>query len=74
MLDPDTNKTGSTILKEWTTPDSRNTPSTTNLEEEGIVDALGNNGNASMTEQVERPNAWRMMIMHIAIKRTVPKY
>jgi len=27
------NKTGSTILKEWTTPDSRNTPSTTNLEE-----------------------------------------
>jgi len=26
-------KTGSTILKEWTTPDSRNTPSTTNLED-----------------------------------------
>ena len=25
-------KTGSTILKEWTTPDSRNTPSTTNVE------------------------------------------
>ena len=29
-----TNKTGSTILKEWTTSDSRNTPSTTDLEEE----------------------------------------
>ena len=27
---------------------TRNTPSTTNLEEEGIVDALGNDGNASM--------------------------
>jgi len=26
-------QTGSTILKEWTTPDFRNTPSTTNLEE-----------------------------------------
>jgi len=35
-------------LKEWTTPDSRNTPSTTNLEEEEIVDTLGNDGNASM--------------------------
>jgi len=36
------------ILKEWTTPDSRNTPSTTNLEEEEFVDAPGNNDNASM--------------------------
>jgi hypothetical protein len=27
---------------------SRNTPSTTNLEEEEIVDAPGNDGNASM--------------------------
>jgi hypothetical protein len=26
-------QTGSTILKEWTTPDFRNTPWTTNLEE-----------------------------------------
>ena len=26
-------------LEKWTTPDSRNTPSTTNLEEEEIVDA-----------------------------------
>jgi hypothetical protein len=42
-------------LKEWTTPHSRNTPSTTNLEEEEIVDAPGNDGNASMLEQVKRP-------------------
>jgi hypothetical protein len=27
-------KSVSTMLKEWTTPDSRNTPSATNLEEE----------------------------------------
>ena len=56
-------KIGSTILKEWTTPDSRNTPSTTNLEEEEIVDALGNDGNASMPEQVRQPNPWRKMVM-----------
>jgi len=53
-------------LKEWTTPDSRNTPSTTNLEEEEIGDAPENDGNASMPEQVKRPNLWRkMMIMMI---------
>ena len=46
-------------MKEWTTPDSRNTPSTTNLEEEEIVDPLGNDGNASMPEQVNSPNAWK---------------
>ena len=46
-------------MKEWTTPDSRNTPSTTNLEEKGIVDALGNDGNASMPEQVIRLNPWK---------------
>jgi len=45
-----------TTLKEWTTPDSRNTPSATNLEEEETVDAPGNDGNASMPEQVKRPN------------------
>ena len=61
--DPNTNKTGSTILKEWTTPDFRNTPSTTNLEEEEIVDATGNDGNASMPEQVKRPNPRRKMMM-----------
>jgi hypothetical protein len=51
------------MLKEWTTPDFRNTPSTTNLDEEEIVDALGNDGNASMPEQINRPNPWRKMKM-----------
>jgi hypothetical protein len=46
-------------LKEWRTPDFRNTPSTTNLEGEEIVDAVGKDGNASMPEQVKRPNPWR---------------
>ena len=46
-------------MKEWTTPDCRNTPSTTNLEEEEIVDAPGNDGNASIPEQVKRPNPLR---------------
>jgi hypothetical protein len=53
----------STILKEWTTPDSRNKPSATNLEEEGFVDALGNNGNSSMPEEFKRCNPWRNMMM-----------
>jgi hypothetical protein len=52
-----------TILKEWTNPDFRNTLSTTNLEEEEIVDALRNDGNASMTEQINRPNPYRKMMM-----------
>jgi len=60
-----TNKTGSTTLKEWITPDSRNTPSTTNLEEEEIVDVPGNDGNASIPEQVKRPNPWRKMMMNL---------
>ena len=50
-------------LVEWTTPDSRNTPSTTNLEEEEIVDTPGNDGKALMPEQVKRPNTWRKMMM-----------
>jgi hypothetical protein len=50
-------------LKEWTTPDSRNTPSSTNLEEEETVDALGNDGKASMPVQVKRPNLWRKKMM-----------
>ena len=50
-------------MKKWTTPDSRNTPSTTNLEEEEIADALGNDGNASMPEQVNRHNTWRKKMM-----------
>jgi hypothetical protein len=58
-----THKTRSTIFKEWTTPDLRNTPSTTNLDEEEIVDALENDGNALMPKQVNRPNPWRKMII-----------
>jgi hypothetical protein len=54
-----TNKIGLTILKEWITLDSRNAPSTTNIEEEKIVDAPGNDGNSSMPELVKRPNASR---------------
>ena len=50
-------------MKEWTTPDFRNTPSTTGLVEDEIVDALGNDVNASMPEQVNRPNPWRKMMM-----------
>ena len=50
-------------MKEWTTPDFRKTPSTTNLEEEEIVDAPGNDGKASTTEQVKRHNPWRWMVM-----------
>jgi hypothetical protein len=58
-MDVNTNKTGSTILKEWTTPDFKNTLSTTNLEGEGIVDAPGKDENASMPEQVKQPNPWK---------------
>jgi hypothetical protein len=54
-------------LKEWTTPDTRITPSTTNLEEEEIVDAPGKDGNASMPEEVKRPNPWRKMMMMISM-------
>jgi hypothetical protein len=49
--------------KKWTTPDFLNTPSTTNLEEEEIVDAPGKDGNASMPEQVKRHNPWRKIMM-----------
>ena len=58
-------------MKEWTTPDSRNTPSTTKLEEEEIVDALGNDGNASMPEQFKRHNTWwKMMKMMMMMMMT----
>jgi hypothetical protein len=50
-------------LKERTTADFQNTPSNTNLEEEEILGALGNDGNASMPEQVSRLNPWRKMMM-----------
>jgi hypothetical protein len=52
-------------LKEWTTPDSRNRPSTTNLEEEEIVGDPGNDGNVSMSEHVKRPNPLRKIMMII---------
>ena len=38
-----------------------------NLEEEAIVDAPGNDGSASMPEQVKRPNPWRKIIIIIII-------
>jgi hypothetical protein len=57
-------------LKEWTTPDYRNTPSTTNLEEEEIVEAPGNDGNPSMPEQVKRPKPWRKMMTMLMIHCT----
>ena len=40
-------------MKERTTPESRNTPSTANPKDQEIVDAPGNDGNASMPEQVK---------------------
>jgi hypothetical protein len=67
-------------LKEWTTPDFRNAPSTTNLEEDEIADALGNDGNASMPEQINRLNPWRrrrmmiMMMIYRCPRRNVPNF
>jgi hypothetical protein len=50
----------------------RNTPSTANLEEEEIVDALGNDGNVSMPKQFKRPNPWmKMMMMMMRMMMTV---
>jgi len=49
-------------LRGWTTPDFQNMASTANIKEEETVDALGNDGNASMPEQVNRPNPWRKMM------------
>jgi hypothetical protein len=51
------------MLEEWTTPDFRNKPSTTNLEGEEIVDTPAKDGNTSMPEQVKRPNTWTKMVM-----------
>ena len=42
---------------------SWNTPLSKNLEEEETVDDPGNDGNASMPEQVKQPNPWRKMMM-----------
>jgi hypothetical protein len=58
-------KTGSAISKEWTTLDFRNTPSTTNLEGEEIVDAPGKVSNASMPEEIKRRNPWRKKIIFV---------
>jgi len=50
-------------LRELITTDSRNRPSTTNPEDEEIVDAPGKDVNASMQEQIKRPNPRRKMMM-----------
>jgi hypothetical protein len=56
----------------WT---PENTPSTANLEEEEVVDGPGNDGNASMLEQVKRPNPWRKkMIMMSSIIQYIFKH
>jgi hypothetical protein len=54
------------------TPETR--PSTTDLEEEEIVDAPGNDGNASMPEQVRRPSPWKKkkMKMMMMISNILP--
>ena len=65
-------KIGSTTLKEWTTPDSRNTPSNTIPEDEEIVDAPGNDSNASIPKQVKRPNPWRKMMIIMKIQVLLP--
>ena len=44
---------------------------TTNLDEEEIVDAPGNDGNVSMPEQVKRPNPWMMMMMMMMMMMVV---
>ena len=51
-------------------------PSNTNLKEEEIVDALGKDGNASMSEQVKRPDPWKKMMMMMMMMgwMTLPKY
>ena len=45
-------------------------PSTTNPEDEEIVDAPGNDGNASIPEQIKRPNPWRKMMNSVQWKET----
>jgi len=50
-------------LRKWITTDCRNTPSTTNPEDEKIVETPGNDGSASMPEQVKQPNPRMMMMM-----------
>jgi hypothetical protein len=66
-----TNKIGLTIVKEWVTLDSRNAPSTTNIEEKKIVDAPGNDGNSSMPELVKRPNSLRRKKKMIVVRNVL---
>ena len=40
------------------------------LEEEEIVDAPRNDGDASIPEQVKRPNPWKMMMMMMIMMMT----
>jgi hypothetical protein len=47
-------------------------PSTTNLEEEEIVDAPENDGNALIPEEVKQPNLWRKIMVVLMI--TTPLY
>jgi len=56
------------------TTDCRNTPSNTHPEDEDFVDAPGKDGNASLPEQVKRPNPGKkkkkkMMMIIIIITR-----
>jgi hypothetical protein len=50
-------------------------PSTTDHDGEEIVDAPGKDGNASIPEQVKRPNPWRkmMMVMMSTFRKYVEK-
>jgi len=50
-------------LREWITTGCRNTHSTTNSEGDEIVDVPGNDDNASIPEQVKRPNPCRKKMM-----------
>jgi len=59
MYEPNTNKIGSTTLKEWIKIDPQNTSSTTNPKDEEIVDDPRKGSNVSMLKQVKQPNPWR---------------
>jgi len=50
-------------LREWTTTDCRNTPSTTNPEDEEIADAPGKKAKLRCRNSVKRRNPWMMMMM-----------
>jgi hypothetical protein len=55
------------------TTDSRNTPSSTNLEEEEVVDAPGNDGVASMPEQIKR-RLLLLLLLLLRIAANQPEY